>query len=63
MIKPAASDSDSGSAPPRSKHSLGRVLLVEDDAVLAMSLEDALLEGGAKEAIIWPRCSGRYPRH
>ena len=31
---------------------LGRVLLVEDDAVLAMSLEDALLKGGAEEVII-----------
>lgn len=31
---------------------LGRVLLVEDDAVLALSLEDALLAGGADEVII-----------
>lgn len=32
--------------------SLGRVLLVEDDAVLAMSLQDALMDGGAKEVIV-----------
>lgn len=32
--------------------SLGRVLLVEDDAVLAMSLQEALLDGGATEVIV-----------
>jgi len=32
--------------------SLGRVLLVEDDAVLAMSLEDALRQGGASKVDI-----------
>ncbi|RPF71906.1 response regulator [Aurantiacibacter spongiae] len=32
--------------------SLGRVLLVEDDAVLAMSLEDALRDGGAEDVVI-----------
>lgn len=31
---------------------LGRVLLVEDDAVLAMLLEDALLRGGVGEVVI-----------
>ncbi|KLE31197.1 hypothetical protein AAW01_12475 [Aurantiacibacter gangjinensis] len=31
---------------------LGRVLLVEDDAVLALALEDALLGGGAKDVVI-----------
>ncbi|MWV27207.1 response regulator [Aurantiacibacter rhizosphaerae] len=31
---------------------LGRVLLVEDDAILAMTLEDALRAGGAEEVII-----------
>ena len=31
---------------------LGRVLLVEDDPILAMALEDALLAGGAREVII-----------
>lgn len=31
---------------------LGRVLLVEDDAILAMALEDALLRGGASEVVI-----------
>ncbi|WAT19234.1 response regulator [Aurantiacibacter sp. MUD11] len=32
--------------------SLGRVLLVEDDTVLALALEDALLRGGADEVVI-----------
>jgi len=32
--------------------SLARVLLVEDDAVLALLLEDALLRGGAGEVVI-----------
>ncbi len=31
---------------------IGRVLLVEDDAVLAMSLEDALRAGGAEQVVI-----------
>ena len=34
------------------RKSLGRVLLVEDDAVLAMSLQDALIEGGASEVVV-----------
>jgi CheY-like chemotaxis protein len=38
------------SPPPPAK--LGRVLLVEDDAVLAMLLEDALLRGGVGEVVI-----------
>ncbi len=32
--------------------SLGRVLLVEDDAILAMATEDALREAGAEEVIL-----------
>jgi DNA-binding response OmpR family regulator len=32
--------------------SLGRALIVEDDALLAMSLEDALAEGGAEEVVV-----------
>lgn len=44
--KPAAKPK---SSPPRS---LGRVLLVEDDPVLALALEDALLAGGAQEVVI-----------
>lgn len=31
---------------------LGRVLLVEDDTILALALEDALLRGGAKQVVI-----------
>jgi DNA-binding response OmpR family regulator len=34
--------------------SLGRVLLVEDEALLALELEDALLDGGASEVL---RCA------
>jgi DNA-binding response OmpR family regulator len=33
---------------------LGRVLVVEDDPVLALTLEDALLAGGAGEVVICP---------
>ena len=33
---------------------LGRVLVVEDDPVLALTLEDALLTGGAKAVVICP---------
>ena len=31
---------------------LGRVLLVEDDAILALSMEDALREAGAEDVIV-----------
>jgi len=34
------------------RNSLGRALIVEDDALLAMSLEDALREGGAEEVVV-----------
>jgi CheY-like chemotaxis protein len=33
---------------------IGRVLVVEDDPVLALALEDALLAGGAAEVVICP---------
>jgi CheY-like chemotaxis protein len=33
---------------------LGRVLVVEDDPVLALALEDALLAGGASEVAVCP---------
>jgi len=40
------------STPKRKKPpSLGRALIVEDDALLAMSLEDALLAGGAAKVV------------
>ncbi len=36
------------------KRGLGRVLVVEDDAVLAMAIEAALLDAGAAEVAICP---------
>lgn len=38
--------------PTAKRKSLGRALIVEDDALLAMSLEDALSEGGAEEVVV-----------
>lgn len=38
--------------PAGKKPSLGRALIVEDDALLAMSLEDALLDGGAEKVVV-----------
>jgi CheY-like chemotaxis protein len=38
----------------RRKPSLGRVLVVEDDKVLALSIEAALLDAGASEVVICP---------
>jgi len=41
------------STPKRKKPpSLGRALIVEDDALLAMALEDALLAGGAAKVVV-----------
>jgi DNA-binding response OmpR family regulator len=37
---------------PARKPSLGRALIVEDDPLLAMSLEDALRDGGAEEVVV-----------
>ncbi len=39
----------------KSRASLGRILILEDDAVLALALEDALLSGGADEVVIFAR--------
>lgn len=50
MIK--SPDSRTASGKKDKKQKLGRVLLVEDDAILAMSLEDAFLRGGADEVIV-----------
>ncbi len=36
----------------KAKNPLQRVLLVEDDAILALALEAALLDGGAEEVVI-----------
>ena len=44
----------SGKATAKGKPALGRVLVVEDDPVLALALEDALLAGGAREVAICP---------
>ena len=49
--KNPADTSKSGSKRPKPVD-LGRVLLVEDDAVLGMDLEHALVEGGAREVVI-----------
>jgi CheY-like chemotaxis protein len=38
----------------KDKPALGRILVVEDDPVLALALEDALLAGGAKTVAICP---------
>jgi DNA-binding response OmpR family regulator len=38
----------------RDKPTLGRVLLIEDDPLVALALEDALLAGGAKSVAICP---------
>jgi len=38
----------------KGKTELGRVLIVEDDPVLALALEDALLAGGAEAVVICP---------
>ncbi|MFB0612562.1 response regulator [Aurantiacibacter poecillastricola] len=43
---------DSAKTTAKKSAKLGRVLLVEDDPVLAMSLEDALRDGGAKDVVI-----------
>jgi CheY-like chemotaxis protein len=42
----------------RDKPALGRILVVEDDPVLALALEDALLSGGAKSVAICPSMEG-----
>lgn len=57
MTKTAVSSSTPGSGKSAKSGAskpgaLGRVLLVEDDAVLALALEDALLDGGATEVVI-----------
>lgn len=38
--------------PARMPRSLGRALIVEDDPLLAMALEDALLDGGAEKVVV-----------
>jgi DNA-binding response OmpR family regulator len=41
-----------GKAAGKRKPRLGRALVVEDDALLAMQLEDALNDGGAEEVVV-----------
>ena len=44
---------------PRNKQpSLGRALIVEDDPLLAMSLEDALMAGGAEAVVVCDSVAG-----
>jgi len=38
----------------KGKPVLGRILVIEDDPVLALALEDALLAGGARAVVICP---------
>ena len=38
--------------PRKTSPSLGRALIVEDDALLAMNLEEALMRGGAEEVVV-----------
>lgn len=38
----------------KDKQGIGRVLVIEDDPVLALALEDALLAGGAREVAVCP---------
>ena len=45
--------------PPRKKQpSLGRALIVEDDSLLAMNLEDALMAGGAEAVVVCDSVAG-----
>ena len=48
----SASTTTAGKKPAGGPKGLRRVLLVEDDPVLALALEDALLRGGAGEVVI-----------
>jgi CheY-like chemotaxis protein len=41
-----------GAGKSRAKQPLGRILLVEDDALIALSIEDALREAGAREVVV-----------
>lgn len=53
FMKASAKSAASGAKKSRAKHKpLGRVLLVEDDPILAMALEDAFLRAGTGEVVI-----------
>ena len=47
-----SSKMDGKKAKPAPKAKFGKVLLVEDDPILALSLEDALKDGGAKDVTV-----------
>ena len=51
---PADGSPQSSAKPKKGGKPLGRVVLVEDDAVLAMTLEDAFLRAGTREVVICP---------
>ena len=44
----------SGKSPKAPSAKLGRILVVEDDALLSMALEQALLDVGASEVVVCP---------
>jgi DNA-binding response OmpR family regulator len=44
--------SESSAKKAQARGSLGRVLVVEDDPILGVAIEDALLEGGAESVIV-----------
>jgi CheY-like chemotaxis protein len=46
--------SDTSSNRPRRRSRLGRILVVEDDPIVAMALEAALLDAGAGEVVVCP---------
>ncbi|OYW45675.1 MAG: response regulator [Sphingomonadales bacterium 32-68-7] len=52
-MSPARQKTDGRKSRPKAK-SLGRIVVVEDDAVLALALEDALLAAGASEVVLCP---------
>ena len=52
MAKSGQARSKSPGSKPQRKPSLGRALIVEDDPLLAMQLEDALLDGGAQKVVV-----------
>jgi DNA-binding response OmpR family regulator len=53
MAKPPSS--------PARKASLGRALIVEDEPILAMSLEDALRDGGAEDVVVCSSVAAALP--
>jgi CheY-like chemotaxis protein len=50
-------NSDTSSKRPRRRARLGRILVVEDDPIVAMALEAALFDVGATEVVVCPSIS------